>query len=58
MAQPRSGLSSGGLTPLTDDLRSMSPDPNPPEMNDLLSALHNISNSEGPLVQEQVTQVS
>lgn len=47
-------MSSGGLTP---DLRSMSPDPGTNTMNDLLSALHNISDSKGP-VQEQATKVS
>lgn len=52
--QPRSGLSSGGLTP---DLRSMSPDTEPDAMKDLLSALHDISGSEAP-VQEQATKVS
>ena len=52
--QPRSGLSSGGLTP---DLRSMSPDTELDPMKDLLSALHDISGSEAP-VQEQATKVS
>lgn len=55
--QPKSGLSSGILTPTMDDFRSMSPDQGAPGMNDLLSALRNISTSEEP-VQEQAQQVS
>ena len=54
--QPVSGLSSGVMTPSTDFLRSQSPDKPLPEMNDLLSALRNISTSEEP-VQEQAEQV-
>lgn len=52
--QPKSGLSSGGVTP---DLRSMSPDPEPNTMKDLLSALTSIGGGEGP-VQEKATKVS
>lgn len=52
---PRSGLSSGGITP---DLRSISPDSEPDTMKNLLSALHNISGSSEEPVQEQATKAS
>ena len=55
MLQPISGLSSGVLTPTVGDMRALSPDA--PEMNDLVSALRNISASEEP-VEEQATKVS